>query len=105
MPTRKELQAMSAAYYDEARTKERNERINNFVLALTKHIVNSAESGKTSVNLKLVDVYPSNKIISYIDIPYYLCDEIIERLKNNFPDVDFTLEKALCFEELHVCWE
>ena len=105
MGTRKELQTMSAAYYDEARTKERNERIHNFVLALTKHIVNSAECGKTNVNLKLVPVYPSHKIISYIDIPYYLCDEIIAGLKSNFPDVDFTLEKALCFEELHVCWE
>ena len=105
MGTRKELQAMCAAYYNEARTKERNERIDNFVLALTKHIIHCAESGKTNLNLKLVPIYPSNKIISYIDIPYYLYDEIVAGLKTVFPDVDFTLEKALCFEELHVCWE
>jgi len=104
MATRKELQDISKAYYEEAQSKERKERINNFVVVLTKHIINSAESGKTNVNLKLVDVYPSHKIISYIDIPYYLYDDIIIVLKKNFPDVDFTLEKALCFEELHVCW-
>ena len=104
MPTRKELQTLCAAYFDEAQAKERKERVDNFVLTLTKHIVHTAESGKTNVNLKLVPVYPSHKIISYIDIPYYLCDEIIAGLKNNFPDVDFTLEKVLCFEELRVCW-
>ena len=104
MPTRKELKILCAAYFDEAQTKERKDRIDNFVISLTKHIINSAESGKTNISLKLVPVYPSHKIISYIDIPYYICDEIISGLKNNFPDVDFTREKVLCFEEVRVCW-
>ena len=105
MATRKELQTLCAAYFDEAQTKERKERINNFVGVLTKHILNSAESGKNTISLKLVPLYPSHKIISYIDIPYYICDEIIEGLRNNFPDVDFTREKVLCFDEVRVCWD
>ena len=104
MATRKELQTISKAYFEEVQTKQRKQRIHDFIDALTKHIIHSAESGKTNVHLKLVPVYPSHQIISYIDIPYYISDEIIIGLKNNFPDVDFTREKALCFEELHVCW-
>ena len=104
MATRKELQAISKAYFDEAQTKERKERVDNFVIILTKHIIHTAESGKTNIHLKLVPVYPSHHIASYIDIPFYISDEIIAGLKNNFPDVDFTLEKVLCFEQLRVCW-
>ena len=104
MASRKELQTMTAAYFEQAQTKERKERIDNFVLTLTKHIINSAETGKTSIHLNFAPIYPSHHIVRYIDIPYYISHEIIEGLKNNFPDVDFTREKALCFEELHVCW-
>ena len=105
MATRKELQTISKAYYEEVQTKQRKQRIHDFLDALTKHIIHCAQSGKTNVHLKLVPVYPSHQIISYIDIPFYISDEIIIGLKNNFPDVDFTIEKISRYEQLRVCWE
>ena len=105
MATRKELQTISKAYFEEAQTKQRKQRIHDFVDALTKHIIHCAETGKTSIHLNFAPIYPTHHIASYIEIPFYISDEIIIGLKNNFPDVDFTIEKISLYEQLRVCWE